>query len=305
MKCVLYFFKKKQYSLLLLLFLTHLCSGLNFLFSNSEAGETSGLFPEINGWKMSEDIKIYTPEILYDYINGAAELYLIYDFQELRVAEYTNKNEASIVVEIYLHKTPEYAFGIYSQERPTEGNFIDIGAQGYIAVSILNFLSGNAYVKIRSYSLEEKIQEVLQTFAEKIAANLGARKPLPKILDCFPEKGKKKNSEKFISKNFLGYEFLHSGYTTDYNDTNTIFKLFIIKGADIKDCEEMLKQYMQFTKYSRRDLKQGLHTLSDPYHGEVALSWKEKYIWGIIGLNDKKIRIEYLSQIEKKLFISN
>ncbi len=37
------------------------------------------------------------------------------------------------------------------------------------------------------------------------------------------------------------------------------------------------------------------------YHGEIALSLKGKYIWGSLGLNNEKIRIEYLSQIEKKL----
>ena len=88
-------------------------------------------FPEMTGWKQSGEIQTFIPKNLYEYINGAADLYLTYDFQELKVAEYQNEKKASVTVDVYRHKTPLYAFGIYSQERLSEANFLDIGAQGY------------------------------------------------------------------------------------------------------------------------------------------------------------------------------
>ena len=45
-------------------------------------------FPEITGWKQSGEIQTFTPKTLFEYINGAADLYIMYDFQELKVAEY-------------------------------------------------------------------------------------------------------------------------------------------------------------------------------------------------------------------------
>ncbi|MBL7074271.1 hypothetical protein ISS37_03415 [candidate division KSB1 bacterium] len=282
-------------------FLTHLSLVLGQVSCFSKAGEPSELFPEIRGWKKSADIQVYGPEILYEYINGAAELYLSYDFQELQVAEYLDENEASVLVEIYRHKTPVHAFGIYSRERPTQGNFLNIGAHGYIEVPILNFLTANYYVKISSYNVGAKSKEVLQTFAKKVAENLGGKASLPKVLTCFPNNGKVQNSEKFISKNFLGYEFLHSGFTADYDDVNGTFKLFIIEGADRQDCEEMLRQYMQFTRDSQRNLKEGLYTLSDPYHEDIALFWKGKYIWGVLNLAEANLRSKYLKSIEEHL----
>lgn len=152
--------------------------------------ESSELFPDVKGWNKSKDIQIYTPQNLYEYINGAAELYLSYDFQELQVAEYLNRHNATVIAEIYRHKTPVHAFGIYSQERPTEGNILKIGAQGYVEEPILNFVVGNAYVKINSYDVGEETGEVLQIFANKVAANLGGKGSLPKILTCFLEEGK-------------------------------------------------------------------------------------------------------------------
>ena len=109
-------------------------------------------FPEVSGWKQSGEIQTFTPQTLYEYINGAADLYLMYDFEELKVAEYLNEKKASVTVDVYRHKTPTHAFGIYSQERLPNANFLDIGAQGYIEQNILNFLIGPYYVKINSFN---------------------------------------------------------------------------------------------------------------------------------------------------------
>ncbi|MHB9098605.1 MAG: DUF6599 family protein, partial [Syntrophales bacterium] len=106
-----------------------LANGPSSWAADGEGGIYS--FPEMAGWKQSGEIQIYSRENLYDYIDGAADLYLKYDFQELKVADYENDRKASVTIEVYRHKTPVHAFGIYSQERLGDANYLDIGAQGY------------------------------------------------------------------------------------------------------------------------------------------------------------------------------
>lgn len=171
-------------------------------FPGSEAKDFK--FPEVTGWKQSGEIQTFIPKTLFKYINGAADLYLSYDFEELKVAEYLNEKKASVIVDVYRHAAPNHAFGIYSQERLPNANFLDIGVQGYIEKNILNFLTGNYYVKINSFKTGAKDQEILLNFAKKVAENLGEKGTLPSILTNFPADGKVKNSEKFISKKFLG-----------------------------------------------------------------------------------------------------
>ena len=118
-----------------------------------DAGEFR--FPEIAGLKQSGEIQTFSPKTLYEYINGAADLYLACDFEELNVAEYANEKKASVIVEAYRHRTTRDAFGIYSQERLPDGNVLKIGAQGYIDKNILNFVHGNYYVKINSFNTGE------------------------------------------------------------------------------------------------------------------------------------------------------
>jgi len=257
-------------------------------------------FPEVTGWKQSGEIQTFSPKTLFEYINGAADLYLMYDFQELKVAEYLNEKKASVIVDVYRHKTPTHAFGIYSQERLSDANFINIGAQGYVEKNVLNFVSGPYYVKLNSYNTGAGDEEILLNFSKKVSENLGEKGRLPSILSSFPEEGKKKNSEKFIAKNFLGYSFLHSAFTADYELSGTKFKLFVIE-SDRKECKDMIQKYLQQTKSLEKNIAEGRYTISDPYHGEIELHWKGKYIWGILSLNDPSSRSKYLKLFEEGL----
>jgi hypothetical protein len=267
--------------------------------TGAEAGDFR--FPEIKGWKQSGEIQTFIPKNLYEYINGAADLYLMYDFQELKSAEYVNEKKASVIIDIYRHKTPTHSFGIYSQERHPKANFINVGAQGYIEEEILNFIAGPYYVKITGYKIESGGQEVLISFAKKVLENLGEKGTLPTLLNSFPRDGKVKNSEKFVAKNFLGYAFLHSAFTADYDVSGTKFKLFVIEGAEGNDCKEMIQKYLQQTRSPEKNIAEGRHTITDPYHGEIELYWKGKYIWGTLNLNEVSLRSTYLKLLEKGL----
>jgi len=258
-------------------------------------------FPEIAGWKQSGGIQTFIPKTLFEYINGAADLYIMYDFQELKVAEYLNEKKASVILDVYRHKTPTHAFGIYSQERLSNANFVDIGVQGYIEQNILNFLTGPYYVKINSYDTGAEDREILLAFAKKMSEDLGEKGSLPSILFSFPEEGKKKDSEKFINKNFLGYSFLHSAFTADYELSGKKFKLFVIDGEDQKVCREMVQKYFQQTGNAEKNIVEGIYTVSDPYHGEIEFYWKGRFIWGALNISGASLRSKYLQPFEEGL----
>jgi len=258
-------------------------------------------FPEVTGWKQSGDIQTYIPPTLYEYINGAADLYLMYDFEELKVAEYLNERKASVIVDVYRHKTSTHAFGIYSQERLPNANFIDVGAQGYIENNVFNFFTGPYYVKMSSYNTGSEDREVLLAFAKKVSENLGKKGTLPSILTTFPAEGKVENSEKFVAKDFLGYSFLYSTFTADYEFSDKKFKLFIMEGSDKNECKTMIQKYLRQTGNPEKNVTEGRHLIQDPHHGEIELHWKGRHLWGILNINDQSLRSKYLKLFEEGL----
>jgi hypothetical protein len=258
-------------------------------------------FPSVNGWKQVGEIQTFNPGTLYEYINGGADLYLAYDFEELKVAEYQNSQKASVTVDVYRHRTPTHAFGVYSQERVPGANFIDVGIQGYQEKHALNFLSGNTYVKITGYDIASEDQTILLAFAKAVAGNLGEKGAFPVLLTAFPGEGKVKNSEKFIARKFLGYPFLHSAFSADYDHSGKNFRLFIIEGKDQADCRDMVEKYLEQLGMKDKTVAEGQYTLSDAYHGEIDLHWRGARIWGILDLGDPGLRAKYSKLFEEEL----
>lgn len=260
----------------------------------SDAKVRASLFPEVAGWKQSGEIQTFSRADLFEYIDGGADLYLKYDFQELKVVEYRNDQNASVTIEAYRHKTPVDAFGIYSQERLSSANIVEVGAQGYLEQGVLNFLAADFYVKMSSINVGPDDQKVLLAFAKKMAGNLGGKGSLPPILSSFPSEGKRKNSEKFIAGEFLGYSFFHSGFTADYELSGRKFQLFVIAGADPNDCRTMIQAYLKHAGNPQTKVEEGRYQLQDPYHGAMDFYWKGKYIWGALGLDDEPLRTREL-----------
>jgi hypothetical protein len=253
-------------------------------------------FPVIDGWTIGGQAQRFSPDTLYDYINGGSDLYLKYEFEELQVVEY-RKGRMSVSAEVYRHVDPDHAFGIYSQERVPGAEFLPIGAQGYYENAVCNFIQGRFYVKLSGENTGPDDREILLHFARRISETLPGLSALPDLLAAFPAEGKKANAEKFIAKDFLGYGFLRSGFTADYDRLGHKYQLFVIAGKGPDDARGMLRQYLEQIKHEA-PLVEGAYQVKDPYHGDMALLWKGKYIWGTIHVADPTLRAAYLKHFQ-------
>ena len=247
------------------------------------AQSPDGLFPVIDGWKRSDSIRVFTPQTLYSYIDGAADAYLMQDFVRLSVAYYTRGGDTSVTVEIYNHRTEQHAYGIYSQERTSSVEYLPIGIQGYYAETILNFVIGTTYVKLTSYSLGNDEREYLRAIAEALAGKVGGTTAPPPLFQCFPEKGAVPNSWHFTGKDFLGYPCFQSVYSTDYQADSLTFQLFIIPFPDPDALRSAWKEYLKSAGRSPDLPASGTNTIDDPYQGTITFDLRENILCGIIG----------------------
>jgi hypothetical protein len=236
-------------------------------------------FPEVKGWNLTIIPDVYTPGDLWDLINGAAESYLSYDFVDLHLGDYEHASGPLIHAELYRHSSPVNAYGIYTAERSPEYQFVEIGAQGYLEEGVLNFLSGQFYIKLYSTDSDTEIQEALQMIGQKISEHLDQEEGLPDIISVFPTGGRLPYSDQYIRENFIGFNFLHSAFTVGYEGG---FKLFVIEGKDPEEIQEMARQYLAFTKQDIDPAVTSSLTFKDPYNGDIPAIIVGKYIAGII-----------------------
>ncbi|MCU0276529.1 MAG: hypothetical protein MUF02_06730 [Acidobacteria bacterium] len=254
------------------------------LAATAQVGDAAALFPDLQGWQKDGAGETFMPENLYEHINGAAENFLAYGFAKLAVQNYANKKGQQISAEIYFHVTPENAFGIYSSEKPLAGNYIAVGAQGYVEEGVLNFIRGAYYIKLNGFDLGTEGAGILKDLGERIARSIRGEGSLPPILATFPEQGKVPHSERYIAGNYLGHDFLLPAFTADYELLGKRLQLFIMKTDDEKQARAMLARYAALDKGNPAPvIRPGCLTVNDPYQGSVRLCWRGSYIWGATG----------------------
>ena len=268
--------------------------------------ETSSLFPKVEGWKISDGPTSYTPETLFEYIDGGAESFLQFDFQDLASATYAKDSDrfgkhrpsarasherdataaakVEITVDIYRHRDAFRAFGMYTQERPAGTTPLPIGVEAYAGPDYLEFVVGPYYVKLVQSGAKQP--SFLRGFAEKVAAGLPGARQAPAVLKCFPERGKRARAEKLMARDFLGHPFLHNAVAVPYQIGEANFRLFVVEGKDSADVRAMVQRYRAVAKSPAVAAdsagSEGAATLKDPLNGAVMLRWKARWLWGAV-----------------------
>jgi len=256
--------------------------------------------PALRGFKMEKNYPVFNPGNLWDFIDGAADNYLSYDFLDLHVAEY-RKWKNVIKLEVYHHKNDIMAFGIYSSERSPSFNFIGPGTQGYTADGSINFYKGDYYVKIRTYSQKEKVLKAAETLAREVAEMLPGDNHLPAALSIFPAEGRKRNEETFINKNVLGHKFLTGAFKANYSLGPDDFSVYILKTESTGEAKDMVESYLKSAGIEPSEQAGGKYILTDGYNGTIFLTWKDNTVVLISGLakDQADIADKYISQIIK------
>ena len=196
------------------------------------------LFPELNKYRMSSEYPVYTPDDLWDYINGAADGYLALGFIDLNIMEYI-RGKNIIKAEIYRFGDDAMAFGIYSMERSPGYNFIQTGVQGYNEDGSVNFYKGRYYVKIMSHSGSGKVNDAMVELAGLISSRIEGKSEFPYLLGLFPTEGRLKNEETYLLESVLGHDFLRGAYRVAYEIDGDRFDIHLFSREDMAEVVTM------------------------------------------------------------------
>jgi hypothetical protein len=250
----------------------------------SPGASVLSLLPQVAGWRNAEEPKRYGPDTLFEYIDGAAEAFLNYDFLELGLGQYKKPSgTATLTVEIYDMGAPLNAFGIYSTERYPESKFLPIGVQGYLEEGTLNFLAGRYYVKMMAYEAGPETEAALRAFAGAILAKIGNPGGFPPVLAAFPKAGLVANSEKYVLKNFLGLEFLKNGAFASYKLPGGNPDAFAVEAASDAEAASLLEKFSgaAAAKGASVEKRGALLHWKDPYLDEIFAGRAGRYLYGV------------------------
>ena len=137
----------------------------------------------------------YDSETLFDFMNGAADLYFTYGFERLSVGQYVDRDGRVIQVEIYDTATDADAYGLFTYN--SYGEPIDLGVDGELDSGYrLAFWQGPHYVQIAPR--EEVQNDILRAFGEAVASALPQAGQRPALVDALPGEGLQTDSVRFF-----------------------------------------------------------------------------------------------------------
>jgi hypothetical protein len=161
-------------------------------------------YPRIEGWQPVSEVATWLPDNLWEYIDGAAELFLSFDVVSCQSRDFSSGG-VTITVDLFEMGTPLNAFGIYTRERP-ETPAPPVAGAAASALSLpwqALLLKGSIYLKVDVTEGEldpESGTRLLLTLATALTGS----EELPPQLALLPATGRRSDSEGYQRQGFLG-----------------------------------------------------------------------------------------------------
>ncbi len=164
-------------------------------------------FPaEVNGWQRAGQTRAYGRDTIFEYMDGAGELYLAYDFQRIFVQEYKRTGSPGIAVEVYEMLTSQDAYGVFTHD--PEGEDVGVGQGNAYAVGLLRVWKGQYFFRILADHDTAEAKAAVVALARSLAQPI-AEGPRPALLRRLPQEGLEAASIRYfhthVSLNSLYY----------------------------------------------------------------------------------------------------
>jgi len=238
------------------------------------------------------EVDRYVGDSLYEYIDGGAEVYHSYNFNEVVTATY-KYSEAEIVADIYSFKNADLAYGMYSTLRPESPKIVGLGVEGFTFGSSLDFVKGNFIVRLTGYDDTPETEIAINILSAELNNSVAGKTSKPEMFLLFPPANNIEYTDKIFAESFLGRQSLTNVYTIDYRidgDTATLFISDDENGGKFQqwlESIELSEASMKMSKSLPFDQTRSFIT-EDNYYGTIVAGIKRGKLLGIIGYKDNQ-----------------
>ena len=237
------------------------------------AAAAGGPTPSCNlvaGWAQSGAARSYTADNLFEYMDGNAEGYILYNFQEMHGVT-CQKGEVTFVLDISDMGDADFAYGMFSANRDLRQPEYRVGMGGQIVPRRLIFAKGKYYVEIAA-NPEGDHTAALKAFAAALDKAVPGDASPPAALGWFPKE--KQQSLRLVPESVLGLRILQRGYVAQYE----FGKAFVV--TDDAAADVMLKLKARFEGAAPAQIADEAFVGTDKYLGRVCVFRKGRYLGG-------------------------
>lgn len=234
----------------------------------------------VPGWRQTGALRHYTADNLYEYMDGAAEGYLAYGFNQMQGVT-CESGENSLDINISEMADADAAYGIFSSSLDSRHPIEKIGMGGQVMPLRGTFAKGNYYVEITA-TCDTDCTPALTAYIAATEKRMEGRSTLPDPIGWFPPE--KLVGARLIPQSVLGISVLKRGYVAEY-DTG---KAFLVLETSPQSAAAVMTKLRQRYPSARtaQVTEEGLY-LQDKYLGGVCFFRKGKYIGGYANMHNE------------------
>ncbi len=257
-------------------------------------------------WVRAAQVQMFNPGDLWEHINGAAEQYLAYGFQDLATTRYTSdKTRTTVVAEIYRMGDARGAFGIYRQEVSPKARPVPLGVEGRASSNTIRFWTGEFYVKLTTPPGGGRMQE-LEALGAAISKGLGAAGAMPAEVGWFPSAGQVPDSVKFLPADALGQAAFTNAFEAKYENPGEPSTALVVPFDSDTTAAAALARYESFLAKARGKAKvatpgDGGFSATDSFQGFILAVRAGSRLVVSLGASDERAAAALVADIVKRL----
>jgi hypothetical protein len=227
----------------------------------------------VPGWAQAGPARAFTADNLFEYMDGNAEGYILYNFREMHGVT-CKKGDATFVLDISDMGDADFSYGLFASNRDLRQPAYPVGMGGQIVPRRLIFAKGKYYVEIAA-DPEGDHSAQLKVWASALEKAVPGDAAPPPALAWFPAEGQQ--SLRLVPESVLGLRILKRGYMAQY-DYGKAFA--VIEDSPEAAAATMRKLRARFGEAAADKLGEESFQAADKYLGRLCVFRKGKYIAG-------------------------
>ena len=143
----------------------------------------------------------YQGRAIFDYMDGAGEVFLAYNFKQLTVRRFERQGHPAVIAELYEMGSPADAFGVFSFDKqdPDAG----IGQGSEFGGGLLRFWKGRHFVSVYGEGEGEEQEQAVLEIGRRLASSIVETGEPPRLIRSLPEERQVEGSLKFVRSHVL------------------------------------------------------------------------------------------------------
>lgn len=166
----------------------------------------ASLIPVTAGPWLSEADQVFDAETVFDYIDGAGEVYRSYNMRRLVARRFHKDGKPDIVVDAFDMGSAEDAFGVFTHD--LDGDDASIGQGSTYKAGLLSFWKDRYFVSVYAEEETPETKALVFELGRRIAAAVPGTGERPALLALLPPDGLEAGRVRFFhSHAVLNYHF--------------------------------------------------------------------------------------------------